>query len=66
MTTLTDTSSTIERWHQIVKAKDPVGLAAILSDDAVFESPVVHTPQLGKAITLNYLMAALRVLNNDS
>ena len=66
MTTLTDTSSTIERWHQIVKAKDPVGLAAILSDDAVFESPVVHTAQLGKAITLNYLMAALRVLNNDS
>ena len=66
MTAPIPTSTTIERWHQIVKAKDAVGLAAILSDDAVFESPVVHTPQLGKAITLNYLMAALHVLNNDS
>ena len=66
MTPQQATAATIERWHQIVKSKDAIGLAAILSEDAVFESPVVHTPQLGKAITLNYLMAALQVLNNDS
>ena len=66
MNTQPETASTIERWHLIVKSKDAIGLAAILSEDAVFESPVVHTPQLGKAITLNYLMAALQVLNNDS
>ena len=66
MTPQPATAATIERWHQIVKSKDAIGLAAILSEDAVFESPVVHTPQLGKAITLNYLMAALQVLNNDS
>ena len=66
MNTQPETASTIERWHLIVKSKDAIGLAAILSEDAVFESPVVHTPQLGKAITLNYLMAALQVLNNGS
>ena len=59
-------SPVIQRWHQVVRSKDAAGLQAILADDAVFESPVVHTPQLGKAITFNYLHAALHVLNNDS
>ena len=59
-------SLVIERWHQIARAKDTADLQAILADDAVFESPVVHTPQLGKAITFKYLHAALHVLNNDS
>ncbi len=55
-----------DRWHQIVRTKDTAALQAILADDAVFESPVVHTPQHGKAITFKYLHAALHVLNNDS
>ena len=59
-------SPVIERWHQIVRSKDAAALQGILADDAVFESPVVHTPQLGKAITFKYLHAALHVLNNDS
>ena len=59
-------SPVIKRWHQVVRSKDAAGLQAILADNAVFESPVVHTPQLGKAITFNYLHAALHVLNNDS
>ena len=59
-------SPVIERWHQIVKAIDTAGLNGILADDAVFESPVVHTPQLGKDITFKHLHAALRVLNNGS
>ena len=59
-------SPVINRWHQIVNTKDTTGLNGMLADDAVFESPVVHTPQLGKAITFKYLSAALHVLNNDS
>ena len=59
-------SPVIERWHQIVGSKDATALNALLADDAVFESPVVHTPQHGKAITFKYLYAALHVLNNDS
>ena len=59
-------SPVIQRWHHVVRSKDAAGLQAILADDAVFESPVVHTPQVGKAITFQYLHAALHVLNNDS
>jgi ketosteroid isomerase-like protein len=60
------TSPTIQRWHEIVRSRDLEGLDALLADDVVFESPVVHTPQRGKAITAKYLLAALLVLNNDS
>jgi hypothetical protein len=30
----------------------------------VFESPIVHTPQRGKAITIKYLAAAVTTLNS--
>ncbi|MGQ3056345.1 MAG: nuclear transport factor 2 family protein [Nevskia sp.] len=51
----------IHRWHQMVAARDPRGLDTLLADDAVFHSPVVHTPQRGKAITALYLRAAFEV-----
>ncbi len=54
---------TLERWHAVVQSRDPQALAALLADDVVFHSPVVHTPQRGKAITLQYLMGAMHVLN---
>ncbi len=56
----------IEKWHEIVAARDPTALLDILADDVVFHSPVVHTPQAGKSITLKYLGAALQVLGNES
>ena len=40
-------------------------LSGILADECVFESPVVHTPQVGKAITTLYLSAAFKVFNGD-
>lgn len=60
------TDTVIHRWHEVVRTKDLAALAALVSEDAVFESPVVHTPQQGKAITVKYLAGALSVLNNDS
>jgi anti-anti-sigma regulatory factor len=36
----------------------------MLADDVVFHSPVVHTPQVGKAVTLQYLSAAFNVFFN--
>ena len=57
--------SALETWHRLVKTADAAGLPALLADDVVFHSPVVHTPQRGKAITAKYLTAALHVLNND-
>lgn len=58
--------NTIERWHQIAAARDVSGLDELLADDATFHSPVVHAPQIGKAITQRYLAAAFGVLFNDS
>ena len=55
---------TLTLWHGIVKRRDQLGLQDLLADDVIFHSPVVHTPQRGKAITLMYLQGALHVLNN--
>lgn len=60
------TSNTIESWHQIVKTRNVAGLNALLAENVVFHSPVVHTPQVGKAVTRLYLTAALSVLFNES
>jgi hypothetical protein len=58
--------SVVERWHEIVRSRDAASLKALLADDVVFESPVVHAPQNGKAITTKYLTAAMHVLNNST
>jgi hypothetical protein len=57
---------TLATWHELVNARDSGGLDALLADDVVFHSPVVHTPQLGKAITQRYLAAAFHVFCNAS
>lgn len=56
---------TLETWHRLMRERDVDGLDDLLADDAVFHSPVVHTPQEGKAITRQYLAAAFHVLGND-
>ncbi len=53
--------SALAAWHEVVRTRNAGDLPALLADDVVFHSPVVHTPQVGKAITLKYLMAALHV-----
>lgn len=55
----------LSAWHEVVRSRDPKALAALLADEVVFHSPVVHTPQRGKAITLKYLLGAMQVLNNE-
>ena len=60
------TIDTMAAWHQVAKDRDIEALYNLLHDDAVFHSPVVHKPQVGKAITGKYLSAALHVFFNDS
>ena len=55
-----------EIWHKVALSRDPNTISATLHDDCVFESPVVHTPQVGKAITSQYLAAAGFTLGTDS
>jgi len=59
-------SDALKRWHAYVESQDTKELWALLHPDAVFESPVVHTPQRGRDITFKYLVGALKVLGNDS
>ena len=59
-------TTALAAWHQIVADRSPRGLAALLADDVVFYSPIVHTPQVGKPITTQYLAAALHVFGNDT
>ena len=59
-------TSPLSTWHELVLSRNPHGLDALLADDVVFHSPVMHTPQVGKAIASKYLGAALHVLCNDS
>ena len=53
-------------WHRLVDTRDRVGLDGLLADDVVFHSPVVHTPQRGKALTALYLSAAFDVFFNPT
>lgn len=56
----------LARWHAVIDSgSDPQLLSDILADDAVFHSPVVHTPQAGKAKVFAYLSAAGSVLGGD-
>ncbi len=60
------TVDTLAVWHQLVGSRNTKGLDSLLSREVVFHSPIVHTPQVGKAITTQYLTGAFRVFFNDS
>ena len=59
-------SDVIESWHRIVRERDFDALDTLLDEKVVFHSPVVHTPQEGKAITTLYLKAAFGVLGSST
>ena len=56
----------IDDWHRVALSGDCTALNGMIHEDAVFESPVVHAPQRGKAITIKYLTAAVATLRNPS
>jgi hypothetical protein len=56
----------LERWHAMVRAHDPSGLATLLDEDAVFHSPIVHSPQPGRELVTMYLTAAFQVFFNPT
>lgn len=60
------TTRTIETWRQLVAGKDIAGVDLLLAEDAVFHSPIVDTPEVGKAVTLRYLAAAFSVFSSES
>jgi hypothetical protein len=58
-------AQTIANWHKHLDGKLEGGLDYLLADDVVFYSPVVFSPQKGKAITKLYLTAAMNTLPGD-
>ncbi len=60
------TTVTLSAWHDLVARKDPSGLDALFADNVAFHSPVVPTPQFGKAITTRYLTAVFHVFIDGS
>ena len=60
------TLDTLAIWHELVKTRNVQGLRDLLAEDVVFLSPVVHTPQTGRAATTQYLAAAFQVFFNAS
>lgn len=52
----------LDKWYSYMKTHDRAILWDLLHPDAVFESPVVHSPQRGREITFKYLSAAEKVL----
>jgi hypothetical protein len=53
----------IDAWHDFVRTKNSSAFREALAVDVSFHSPVVHTPQEGRDITLMYLEAAHDVLS---
>jgi hypothetical protein len=56
---------TVERWLRLLHGELPGGLDELLHEDVVFYSPVVYTPQRGKAIAKLYLEAAMQTMPGD-
>ena len=52
-------------WHRLVENHDATRLPGLIAEDATFHSPIVHTPQRGRALTAWYLTAAFDVFFNE-
>lgn len=55
----------IEKWQAHLRGELAGGLDELLHDDVVFFSPIVFTPQRGKAVTKLYLEAAAKTFPGD-
>jgi hypothetical protein len=60
------TQNPLAGWHEFVRTRNPAGVDSLLADSVVFHSPVLHTPQVGGALTRQYLTAAFHVSFDES
>jgi len=56
----------LDRWYEYVRTRDRATLWDAIHPDAVFESPVVYTPQRGRDVVFKYLSSAVKVLGGPS
>ena len=59
-------AASLARWHAMVEAADLSGLEAIVHPDAVFSSPVAHTPYRSRDAVVLAVTTALSVFSDFS
>jgi len=52
----------LARWYDAFASADPATLTSIIAPGAVFHSPAMHRPQVGRDLVVAYLSAAKKVL----
>jgi hypothetical protein len=57
---------TLEAWHRMVDARDLSEVASLCAPDAVFRSPVAHTPYEGAPLVAQFLQQAMQVFSDFS
>ena len=58
------TSRTIQRWHEMIASRDLAALHEIIHPDAVFRSPVAHTPYQGRDALVLALSTVINVFED--
>jgi hypothetical protein len=58
--------SPVERWHEVVRTRNPALLNQLLTEDATFHSPVLFRAQQGKDLVALYLTGAMHVIANPA
>lgn len=56
----------LDRWHEVVRTRNPALLNQLLADDAVFHSPILFRAQQGRDMVALYLTGAMHVIANPS
>jgi hypothetical protein len=64
MTLAANARATLESWHRMVAAGDLSGVAALCAPDAVFRSPVAHTPYRGAELVAAFLQQAVQAFSD--
>jgi hypothetical protein len=55
---------TLDKWHQMVAAADLSQVASLCAPDAVFRSPVAHTPYRGAELVAAFLRQAVQAFSD--
>ncbi|WP_448651336.1 nuclear transport factor 2 family protein [Pseudomonas fluorescens] len=58
------TAQTLQRWHSMLAARDLQSLPELLAPDAVFRSPMAHTPYPGAPVVSMILNTVIKVFED--
>ncbi|PHR91510.1 MAG: polyketide cyclase [Robiginitomaculum sp.] len=60
----TPAQNTLEKWHKIIASKSVAALPDIIHPDAVFRSPMAHTPYPGRDILVFALSNVIEIFED--